>query len=68
MYREELPFKVVRTNGHDEVLARAANPIVGPWGPMRRLSGCSDMIRYRNGAQSAICGLWKPPYRSLKNA
>jgi hypothetical protein len=26
MYAEECPFKVVRTNGHDEVLARAAKP------------------------------------------
>jgi hypothetical protein len=29
MYQDDLPFKVVRTNGHDEVLARAANLLVG---------------------------------------
>jgi hypothetical protein len=26
MFDEDLPFKVVRTNSHDEVLARAAKP------------------------------------------
>ena len=26
---EELPFKVVRTNAHDEVIARAGNLLVG---------------------------------------
>jgi hypothetical protein len=29
MYVEECPFKVVRTNGGDEVLARAANLLIG---------------------------------------
>jgi hypothetical protein len=29
MLGEELPFKVVRINSHDEVLARAANLLVG---------------------------------------
>ncbi len=29
MSDDDLPFKVVRTNGHDEVIARAANLIVG---------------------------------------
>jgi hypothetical protein len=29
MYLEELPFKVVRVNGHDEVVARAVNLIIG---------------------------------------
>jgi len=26
---DDLPFKVVRTNAHDEVIARAANLLVG---------------------------------------
>jgi hypothetical protein len=29
MYDEDCPFKVVRTNGSDEVLARAANLLIG---------------------------------------
>ena len=27
---DDLPFKVVRTNSHDELIARAANLLVGP--------------------------------------
>jgi hypothetical protein len=29
MFAEECPFKVVRTNGSDEVLARASNLLIG---------------------------------------
>lgn len=29
MSGEDCPFKVVRTNGHDEVLARAVNLLIG---------------------------------------
>jgi hypothetical protein len=29
MFAEDCPFKVVRTNGSDEVLARAANLLIG---------------------------------------
>jgi hypothetical protein len=29
MYAEECPYKVVRTNGGDEVLARATNLLIG---------------------------------------
>jgi hypothetical protein len=29
MFAEECPFKVVRTNGRDEVLAQAANLLIG---------------------------------------
>jgi hypothetical protein len=29
MFAEECPFKVVRTNGGDEVLAQAANLLIG---------------------------------------
>jgi hypothetical protein len=52
MYQEELPFKVVRTNGHDEVLARAANLIVGraAYETAIRMFP-NDTIHYRNGAQ-----------------
>lgn len=27
---DPLPFKVVRTNGHDEIVARASSLLVGP--------------------------------------
>jgi hypothetical protein len=52
MLPEELPFKVVRTNSHDEVLARAANLIVGraAYETAIRLFP-RDAIQYRNGAQ-----------------
>ncbi len=52
MLDEDLPFKVVRTNSHDEVLARAANLLVGraAYETARRLYP-RDMIQYRNGAQ-----------------
>jgi hypothetical protein len=29
MFAEDCPFKVVRTNGSDEVLARAVNLLIG---------------------------------------
>lgn len=29
MSHEDLPFKIVRTNGHDEVLARSTNLLIG---------------------------------------
>jgi hypothetical protein len=52
MFDEDLPFKVVRTNGGDEVIARAANLLIGraafetakPMYPR-------DLIEYRRGAQ-----------------
>jgi hypothetical protein len=52
MYQEDLPFKVVRTNGHNEVLGRAANLIVGraAYETAIRLFP-QDTIQYRNGAQ-----------------
>jgi len=52
MYPEELPFKVVRTNGHDEVLARAANLLVGraAYETARRLFPI-DIIHFRDGAR-----------------
>jgi hypothetical protein len=39
---DELPFKVVRSNGTDEVLARAVNLLVARW---RLPSGCHDVPR-----------------------
>jgi hypothetical protein len=52
MFAEELPFKVVRTNSHDEVLARAANLLVGraAYETAIRLFP-HDAIQFRNGAQ-----------------
>ena len=52
MYAEDCPFKVVRTNGSDEVLARAANLLIGraAFETARRLYP-RDLIEYRRGAQ-----------------
>jgi hypothetical protein len=52
MAYEECPFKVVRTNGTDEVLARAANLLIGraAFETARRLFP-KDQIEYRRGAQ-----------------
>jgi hypothetical protein len=52
MYAEDCPFKVVRTNGEDEVLARAANLLIGraAFETARRMYP-RDLIEYRRGAQ-----------------
>ncbi len=52
MLDEGLPFKVVRTNSHDEILARAANLLVGraAYETAIRLFP-RDAIQFRNGAQ-----------------
>jgi hypothetical protein len=52
MYAEECPFKVVRTNGSDEVLARASNLLIGRavYETARRMYP-KDTIEYRRGAQ-----------------
>jgi hypothetical protein len=49
---EDLPFKVVRINGEDEVLARATNLLIGraAYETARRMFP-GDRIDYRNGAQ-----------------
>jgi hypothetical protein len=49
---EELRFKVVRVNSHDEVLARAANLLIGraAYETARGLYP-NDTVHYRNGAQ-----------------
>jgi hypothetical protein len=52
MLPEDLPFKVVRINSHDEVLARAADPDRRPRGLRDGHQALSqDTIQYRNGAQ-----------------
>jgi hypothetical protein len=52
MFGEECPFKVVRTNGSDEVLARAANLLIGraAFETAKRMYP-KDLIEYRRGAQ-----------------
>jgi hypothetical protein len=52
MYPEDLPFKVVRINSEDEVLARATNLLLGraAYETAVRLFP-KDLIHYRNGAQ-----------------
>jgi len=52
MFAEDCPFKVVRTNGHDEVLARAANLLIGraAFETAKRLFP-KDILEYRRGAQ-----------------
>jgi hypothetical protein len=52
MYAEECPYKVVRTNGGDEVLARTANLLIGKAAfEMARRMYPKDLIEYRRGAQ-----------------
>jgi hypothetical protein len=48
----DLRFKVVRTNGHDEVVARAANLLVGraAYETARRLYE-NERIDFRDGAR-----------------
>jgi hypothetical protein len=52
MFAEDCPFKVVRTNGPDEVLARAANLLIGraAFETAKRLYP-KDLFEYRKGAQ-----------------
>jgi hypothetical protein len=49
---EEFPFKVVRTNGHDEVLARSVNLLIGraAFETAKRMYP-KDVLEYRRGAQ-----------------
>jgi uncharacterized protein YlzI (FlbEa/FlbD family) len=55
MFDDDLPFKVVRTNSHDEILARAANLLVGraAYETAIRLFP-RDAIQLRNGAQIIV--------------
>ena len=52
MLDEDLPFKVVLTNSHDEILARAADMLVGraAYETAIRLFP-NDSIQYRNSAR-----------------
>jgi hypothetical protein len=49
---DELPFKVVRTNGSDEVLARSVNLLLGraAFETATRMYP-KDVLEYRKGAQ-----------------
>jgi hypothetical protein len=53
MLPEDLPFRVIRVNSEDEVLARAANLVIGraAYETARRLFS-KDLIHYRHGARS----------------
>ena len=52
MFSEDCPFKVVRTNGGDEVLARAANLLIGRAAfETAKQMYPRDLIEYRRGAQ-----------------
>jgi hypothetical protein len=51
MLTEDCPFKVVRTNGVDEVLARAANLLIGRAAFETAKRYPKDFIEYRRGAQ-----------------
>jgi len=52
MAHEELPFKVVKTNGQDEVLARAINLLVGRAAYEKAAAMYpSDVIVLRSGAR-----------------
>jgi hypothetical protein len=52
VFAEECPYKVVRTNGSDEVLARTANLLIGKAAfEMARRMYPKDLIEYRRGAQ-----------------
>jgi hypothetical protein len=52
MIDEDFPFKVVRTNGHDEVLSRSMNLLIGraAFETAKRLYP-RDQLEYRKGAQ-----------------
>jgi hypothetical protein len=52
MVLEDLPYSVIRTNGHHEVLVRAPNLLIGR---AAYETACKlfpkDLIQYRNGAR-----------------
>jgi hypothetical protein len=52
VFNEDCPFKVVRTNGGGEVLARAASLLIGraAFETAKRMYP-KDLIEYRRGAQ-----------------
>jgi hypothetical protein len=56
------PFKVVHTNGHDEVVARAANLIIG-WAAYETARSLfpDDRIDYRDGARIIARSDQAPP-------
>jgi hypothetical protein len=58
----DLRFKVVRTNGHDEVVARATNLLIGraAYETARRLYP-NDRVDYRDGARIIARSDQSPP-------
>jgi hypothetical protein len=52
MFDDELPFKIVRTNESDEVLARSVNLLLGraAFETAKRMYP-NDLLEYRKGAQ-----------------
>jgi len=49
---DDLPFKVVRTNSHDEVLARSINLLIGRAAYETAVRMYPDyLVEYRHGAQ-----------------
>ena len=46
---DDLPFKVVRTNAHDEIIARAANLIVGR-AAYETAAGCTRRTAFSTSA------------------
>jgi hypothetical protein len=59
---DDLQFKVVRTNGHDEVVARAVNLIIGraAFETARRLFP-NERLDYRHGARIIARSDQAPP-------
>jgi hypothetical protein len=62
-----LPFKVVRTNGHEEVVARTNNLLVGraAFETARRLYP-HERVDYRDGARIIAHSEPEPPKASSK--
>jgi len=55
MFAEDCPFKVVRTNGGDEVLARAGNLLIGQAAfETAKRTYPRDLIEYRRERRSLI--------------
>jgi len=65
MVGEEFPFKVVRINGSDEVLARSVNLLIGraAFETAKRLYP-KDVLEYRRGAH--IIGRSDPHAKALQ--
>ncbi len=64
---DDLPFKVVRTNGHDEIVARTNNLLVGraAFETARRLYP-NERVDYRDGARIIARSEPEKPLPELK--